>query len=347
MVATIIRTSGNALFGHKNYVLTASLGASSSVASLGVGQLQNAQGSAASAWQTPYGTTSAFLVIDAGVVMPWRLFGLMRSNLTKTAKVRWRLANNRDMSDPVHDTDWIDAMVQPGYQQHIHAPLIEPLVLPDPGPVLIDEYGEIIIREDDDGDEDPESLLIGMGPSDVLSVDATDDPIVDEFLASEEGVLIVGEGTGIAEGGPLKAQFCRLDINDPENPDLFLNIPFVYAGDAWEPGRQISSDSAWGVDSAVDEVVAKSGQEYPVFLYEKRRWEIAISALPDDEVFSGLAEVMRVARRGANILFVPFPRGDRNNFEAVYGRLALKSDVTHPSSNKMYRAFRASVTERL
>jgi len=349
MVATLIKTSGNALFGHRNYVLSGVLGASASVATFGVGQLQNEQGSPASAWQTPIGTTSAFLTIDAGSALPWRLFGLFRTNLTGAARVRWRLGPDPTMIAPVFDSGWLDGGVQPGYQQHVFAPRLNISEEVEPTSLLIEEDGDVIVSEDDDGVGEPEALQFNMGPSDVLMVDAEDDPVVDEFLIGEEGELFIGEGTGLAgtDQGSLTARYCRVDIEDAGNPDLFLNIPLVYAGDAWEPGRQISSDSASGTDAVTDEVVARSGAEYPVFRYEKRRWDLAFASLPDDEVFSGLEQVMRVARRGANVLFVPFPREDKSNFEAVFGRLTSRSDVTYPSTNKAYRAFRASVTERL
>lgn len=341
MVATRIETSGNALFGHRNYVLSAALSASSAISALGVGNLQNDHGSVASAWQTAMGVMAASLLIDVGGLAPWRMFGLFRTNLTSGARVRWRLSNSADMSNPVYDSGWLDAGVRPEYLQHVHCPPVAPAFVPEPAPVLETEDEVVMVTEDGD------SIEVGPGPSDILSVDALDDFVIDEFLGAEDGGQIIGEGTGIPSGGPLLARYCRLDIEDLSNPDLFLSIPFVYAGDAWEPSRQISSGSSWGMDSRVDEVVMKGGQEYPDFQFMRRRWDIAVDSLPDADVFTGLAEVMRYALRGRNLLFVPFPQGERRNFEAVFGRFVVKSDISFVDKSGQHRAFRATVTERL
>ena len=341
MVATSIQKTDNALFGHRNYVLSGALSASSSVAGLGVENLQNDQGSAASAWQTAVGVLTASLLIDAGGIAPWRMFGFFRSNATIGANVRWRLSNSPDMSNPVLDTGWGNAGVKREYLQHVFCPRILPAFVPEPAPVLVSETEDVIVTAEGD------NIAMGLGPSSAISIDQPTDTVIDEFLGEEDGTQVVTDGTGIPSGGPLLARYCLFEIEDLNNDELFLNIPFIYAGDAWEPSRQISSESSWGMDAVVLETTTRGGQEFPDFQHMKRRWEIAMDSLATDEVFVGLAEVLRFCARGRNVLFVPFPHGDNRNYEAVYGRLSTKSDVTFRDKSGAFRAFRATVTERL
>jgi hypothetical protein len=80
-----------AMFGWESLVLSSTVSASAEVSGLGAGQLQNLHGATATAWQTPVGTTTAWLLLDAGVAAVWRALGLFRTNLTPAATVRWRI----------------------------------------------------------------------------------------------------------------------------------------------------------------------------------------------------------------------------------------------------------------
>jgi hypothetical protein len=64
---------------------------SAQVSGLGAGQLQNPHGATATARQTPVGTTSAWLLLDAGGAALWRALGLFRTNLTPAMTIRWRI----------------------------------------------------------------------------------------------------------------------------------------------------------------------------------------------------------------------------------------------------------------
>lgn len=99
----------DAMIGWRNAVVSGTLTASSEAAGLDVGQLQNQHGSAAYAWQTAAGVTSANVKIDAGAAASWRAFGIFRTNLTSGATLRVRLSSFSDgVDDPTvlpHDTD--------------------------------------------------------------------------------------------------------------------------------------------------------------------------------------------------------------------------------------------------
>lgn len=106
-------------FPTENWARTGTVTASAEVAGLGAGQVQNDQGSNATAWQTPSGVTSASLTIDAGASQNWRAFLLARANLTTAATVRWRVTNDVTFATSVYDSGVISAGVVAGYGQSI------------------------------------------------------------------------------------------------------------------------------------------------------------------------------------------------------------------------------------
>ena len=61
----------NAAFGFDNWALTGELTASAAVAGLGADQLANPHGATATSWQTPVGTTSGWMQLDAGAAVSW------------------------------------------------------------------------------------------------------------------------------------------------------------------------------------------------------------------------------------------------------------------------------------
>jgi hypothetical protein len=83
----------NALFAWENAVLSGAVSASAEASGLGAGQLQNPHGATSTAWQTPVGTTAAWLLVDAGANAIWRALSLHRTNLQPAATLRWRLGS--------------------------------------------------------------------------------------------------------------------------------------------------------------------------------------------------------------------------------------------------------------
>ena len=80
----------NAVFAWTNAVSYSILTVSNAAAGLNASQLQNDQGSSATAWQTTAGTTSAALLIDTtNPGQQWGAFAVARTNLTANAIIRW------------------------------------------------------------------------------------------------------------------------------------------------------------------------------------------------------------------------------------------------------------------
>jgi hypothetical protein len=71
-----------------------------------------------SAWQSA-GALATWIMVDAGVPVPWRAFLLARTNLTGNATVRWTLGSTPGGAD-VHDSTVLAADVAPGYGQSLH-----------------------------------------------------------------------------------------------------------------------------------------------------------------------------------------------------------------------------------
>lgn len=266
------------LFGWANYVKVALLSTGSAENNLGASNLSNDQGSPAAAWQTLSGVKQdvdgSWLVIDMGSSVPWRVFGVFRTNLTPQSLIRWRvgdtLSGGRISGSPAYDTGWISAGVEPGYQQ---------------------------------------------------SVKVADTP---------------------APG-----RYCEVDIADTGNTDGFINIPLAYAGPAFQPLTGISFQSSVGRDDQTIELVTRGGQEFPLALWNRRHWQIALDGIRANEVWGSIAELDRAARAGGNILFVPDIDSGYIQKEAIFGRLKATADLTYPYGAADRRAWRASVFERL
>jgi hypothetical protein len=267
------------LLGWDNYAKVALLSTGSAEANLGASNLASDQGSPSVAWQTLSGVLQdgdgAWLVIDMGSPVPWRVFGLFRTNLTPQCQVRWRVgatlsAGRIADGSPAYDSGWISANIAPGYQQSI----------------------------------------------------------------------VIANNTA-------SGRYCELDLSDTGNPDGFLNIPLAYAGPVFQPLSGITYASTVGRDDQTIELVTRGGQEYPLLLWTRRHWQIAMDGIRVGEVWNSIGELDRAARAGGNILFVPDFASGYVQQEAVFGRLKMTADVSFPYQAADRRAARFTITERL
>lgn len=112
----------NAIFGFDNWGRTGTISASASAAGLGPEQMQNQHGAVSTSWQTPSGTTTAHVVVDAGAAVDWGAFGLFNSNLTPSATVRWRVGSDATFATSSYDSGTLSGTVAAGYRQSLHIP---------------------------------------------------------------------------------------------------------------------------------------------------------------------------------------------------------------------------------
>jgi hypothetical protein len=136
-------------------------------------------------------------------------------------------------------------------------------------------------------------------------------------------------------------------INDAANPDGFINVPLAFAGPAWLPASGASWQSTVGRDDSVNETTSRGGQEYPVLLWQRRRWNLALDGIRGTELWADVGEIDRVSRLGGNLLFVPDQASASLQQEAIFGRLAATADVSFPYQAGDRRAWRATLTERI
>jgi hypothetical protein len=115
---------GNCVFGYENRIGTGTLSASAEA--LPVANLQLDQADGGASWQA--GATTAWLRIDAGSAVNWRLFGLFRTNLTQAATVTVRLGTTAGASDVALLAagagviagigQWVGALASPATARH-------------------------------------------------------------------------------------------------------------------------------------------------------------------------------------------------------------------------------------
>lgn len=110
------------LLGWENHARTATLTASAEVTGLGAAQLQNDHGATSTSWHTPAGTTSAWLLIDAGGPVGWGGFGVFNTNLTAAATSRWRLGNDPAFATALLDSGTLSGTVAAGFRQSLYLP---------------------------------------------------------------------------------------------------------------------------------------------------------------------------------------------------------------------------------
>jgi hypothetical protein len=260
---------GNTVLGVINLVKTGALTAGSSAVNMPVTNLQIDTGAASTAWQTVAGVVTNAAGANFRITPPrqlWRLFGLFRTNLQRSATVTFSLYLNPST------LVWSGAATGP---------------LPG--------YGQCIVT----------------APQDTL------------------------------------ADYCVVSIDDPGNPDGFINVPLAFAGPAWFPEIGQTWNSAVGRDSQVDEMISRGGQEYPTYRYQQRRWEVDFDALRDSEVWSSAQELDRVSRYGGNILFAPDYASANLSAEAVFGRVTSTADVSYIAGYADRRAWKFRCKERL
>lgn len=160
--------------------------------------------------------------------------------------------------------------------------------------------------------------------------------------------VVAGYGQSVLViGTPRTCGYCQVDIDDPTNPDGFINIPLMYAGPLFIPAVGPDWSSSFGRDDATDEVTTRGGQEYPVYHWQRRRYEAAWQGIKGSEVWPSFMEFDRTARQGGNVLFIPDITSATISQEAVLGRAHMTKDVGYPAKSADARSIALRITERL
>lgn len=102
------------LIGHVNHIETAALATDSALGVRPVSALSTPHGS--DYWRTD-GDTAAYVAVDAGAAVDWRLVSLHRTNLTPEAEWRIRLGTAAGAGDVFDDGGLVAGGLAPGYGQ--------------------------------------------------------------------------------------------------------------------------------------------------------------------------------------------------------------------------------------
>ncbi len=156
-----------------------------------------------------------------------------------------------------------------------------------------------------------------------------------------------GQVVFVRTEGAVLADTVVVEIIDSSNPDGFLNVALMYAGDLWLPTYGIGPDSGYNVDSNSIEMVSRGGQEYVTLLYQQRRFDFALEAVVSSEAWAYAGEIMRLSPLGGNFLFVPDIGSTEIGREPVFGRIKKLGDVKWRAGLVDIRQWSGSVLERL
>lgn len=151
----------------------------------------------------------------------------------------------------------------------------------------------------------------------------------------------------IGLAAPVAGEFAQLDVVDTSNPDTFLNIPLAFAGPCFQPQTNLDYSSTWGRDRQVTETVTRSGAEFPLTQFARRRITLSFQGIRASEAWTAAMEADRVASIAAgNLLFIPDPASATIQYESCFGRFGPK-DLAFPYGNADRRSWGGVLTERL
>jgi hypothetical protein len=157
-----------------------------------------------------------------------------------------------------------------------------------------------------------------------------------------------GSGQVLADTGGVVGDYATVSLNDSGNPDGFINVALAYAGPVWSPLSALSLNTSYGRDVTTDELVSHGGQEYPVYRYQRRRWDLDMQGVrTSTELWPSLDAMMRAAAFGTNLLVVPDTNSPDWRTEATFGRLKQTADIKYPLGTSDRRSWSGQLTERI
>ena len=139
----------------------------------------------------------------------------------------------------------------------------------------------------------------------------------------------------------------QIDLDDPGNPDGFINVPLAYAGPVWQPSRNFDASSGTGRTAQSTKTATRGGGVVVRNDWVKRTFTVSLSGIRASEVWSKVMDADLYARRGNNLLFVPDPADPNINLISIFGEMDPQSEITYPNRVVEARGYKAMVIERL
>lgn len=138
-----------------------------------------------------------------------------------------------------------------------------------------------------------------------------------------------------------------IDIDDPANPDGFLNIPLLWIGDCWAPTTGFAPSSDVGFEPTVARRRSRGGQVFQTQLSNPRTFAFQFQAVNDADVWPYVGEIQRVASMGSNMLWVPDATATEINREAILGMVTDGGRMSWPENSVGIRRWSGKIEERL
>lgn len=138
-----------------------------------------------------------------------------------------------------------------------------------------------------------------------------------------------------------------IDIDDPANPDGFLNVPLLWIGDFWAPTTGIMPASSFGFEPVDSKRRSRSGARFETQLYNPRTFEFQFGAVAEADVWPYVGEIQRTASMARNMLLIPDDTAAEINREAVFGIVTETGRLTWPENSVAIRRWSGKIEERL
>ena len=144
------------------------------------------------------------------------------------------------------------------------------------------------------------------------------------------------------------ADFLQIYVNDPGNPDNFINVPLLYCGPLFIPQYGRTYQSTFGRVDRTDQQQTQGGQEFPSHRWQKRYVALTFdSTSAATELWQEAMEIDRIARLGGNVLAIPNIESADINYEAVFGQLRTSDQMSYGLRTSARVAWNARITERI
>jgi hypothetical protein len=161
------------------------------------------------------------------------------------------------------------------------------------------------------------------------------------------GTLANGYGQSLhVLAAETSARYLRLDLDDPTNPQGFLNVPLLFAGPAWQPRIQWSADAVESAAVDGNVIGTRGGQVFAEIRWRRRRRSVPLPLVDRADRWPQLGALEMHAATGSNVLLVPSPSGDLLR-EPVFGPADFEGVGYAGIGAYRFRSTRFAVTERL
>lgn len=135
-------------------------------------------------------------------------------------------------------------------------------------------------------------------------------------------------------------------IDDPSNPNGFLNVPLAFASDGWTPTYNIDPTFADTWRPIQNVLTTRGGQVYPTMLSNARSATFAMPAVTETQAYTSGREIERLRGLGINVLFIPDTEGAEVKRDAVFGLVSDTRPMGVLQGASRIRTWGATVTER-